>query len=177
MKKTILAAFAAALLASPAAAAEPLSEPVSGDWLVATFKSLCFDPFGDRAKLAQAVAQSEATFAPVAEDPARPMPGSSGWQSAKATLAYTDGTLLPRPLPSPQCSLAASPAAGYDHAATASALAGALGLPPAKSKGKNGRFSSEWNFAGPKREKRRLFLSQEPAPGGARVRISLLNIR
>ncbi|MDQ3140018.1 MAG: hypothetical protein M3Q15_04770 [Pseudomonadota bacterium] len=177
MKTRLIATFAAALFAVPAAAAEPLSEAVSGDWLVATFKSLCFDPFGDRAKLTRAIAQSDAAFTSVTDDPTLPVPGLSKWQSTKATLAYTDGALLPKPLPSPQCSLTGTPAADYDHAATASALAGAVGLLPAKPKGKNGRFSSEWNFAGPKGEKRRLFLSQESTPGGASVRISLLNLR
>ena len=105
------------------------------------------------------------------------MPGSTGWHSARASLGYTDGDLLPKPLPSPQCTLSVRPAAGYDHAATAAALAQALGLPAAKAKGGNGRFQSEWNFKGPAGEKRRLFLSQEPRGEGPLVRVSLLNIR
>ena len=176
MRHLSIAALAAALLAQPVAA-EPPSEPVSGPWLVAAFKQLCVDPFGDRAKLTEAVGKADPAFATVEQDPKMPMPGTSGWRSAKATLTYTDGNLLPKPLPSPQCILSAVPAADYDHAATATALAAALGLPPAKVKGGDGRFSSEWNFAGPRGEKRRLFLSQEPTPEGPRVRVSLLNMR
>jgi hypothetical protein len=177
MRYFAIAAFAAAVISAPAPAAEPLSEPVTGDWLVAAFKQLCVDPFGDRAKLAEAVGRFDPPFEAVAEDPQAPMPGSSGWRSPRATLGYTDGNLLPRPLPSPQCSLSARPALGYDHAATATALASALGLPAAKAKGGNGRFQSEWNFKGLAGEKRRLFLSQEPRAEGPLVRVSLLNIR
>ena len=175
MRKMFPAIAAALFVGQPASAAEPLSEPVTAEWVVASFKSLCFDPFGDRAALTARVAASDADFVQV--EPAQPMPGSTGWQSPKALLGYTDGTFLPRDLPSPQCRLSVSAAPGYDHAATAAALAGALGLPPAKAKGKNGRFQSEWNLAGPKGEKRRIFLSQEPAAGAVRVNVSLLNLR
>jgi hypothetical protein len=172
------AAFAlAAMIVAPARAAEPLSEPVGGEWLVAAFKQLCVDPFGDRAKLEHAVAAFDPPFEAEAQDPKMPMPGSTAWHSARAGLGYSDGDFLPKPLPSPQCTLSVRPAAGYDHSATAAALASALGLPAAKAKGGNGRFQSEWSFKGPAGEKRRLFLSQEPRPDGPLVRVSLLNIR
>lgn len=175
MKILVVTAFTA-LLAAPAVAAEPLSEPVPGEWIVATFKQICADHFGDRAGLTEAVSRVDSGFTAIEEDPARPMPGTSGWQSAKASLSYS-GNLLPRPLPSPQCILTARPAPGYDHNATADALATALGLAPAKVKGKAGRFTSEWSLAGAKGEKKRLSLSEQPGPDGSRVRISLLNLR
>lgn len=177
MKRLTFAALLAVSLSAPADAAEPLSQPVFGEWLVSAFKALCFDPFGDRTKLTEAVGKSDAGFTETPQDPATPMPGTSGWESPKAVLAYTDGTLLPQPLPSPQCLLNVRVAAGYDHAATAASLAAALGLAPARARGKNGRFTSEWNYAGPKGEKRRIFLRQEPAADGPRVRIALLNLR
>ncbi|MEA3050041.1 MAG: hypothetical protein QOG84_1877 [Sphingomonadales bacterium] len=172
------AAFAlAALIAAPARAADGPTEPVAGEWVVSAFKQLCVDPFGDRAKLERAVAAFDPPFEAVAQDPQQPMPGSTGWRSARALLGYSDGNFLPKPLPNPQCTLNVRPAAGYDHAATAAALASALGLPAAKARGGNGRFESEWNFKGPAGEKRRLFLSQEPRPDGPLVRVSLLNMR
>ena len=176
MRLSVIAAFAV-LLAAPAGASEPLSEPVPGEWIVATFKQVCVDHLGDRAKLVEAVSRADPGFAAIDEDPARPVPGTSGWQSAKATLSYSDGNSLPRALPSPQCILTARPAAGYDHSITAAALATALGLAPAKVKGKTGRFTSEWSLAGLKGEKKRLFLSEQPGPDGTRVRVSLLNLR
>jgi hypothetical protein len=175
--KYLVASLAAVLLAAPIQAAEPLSEAVTGEWVVAAFKELCADPFGDRGKLTEAVSRFDPSFEAVAPDTEAPMPGSSGWRSPKAILNYTDGTFLPRPLPSPQCSFSARPDAAYDHSATAAALASALSLPAAKAKGKAGRFQSEWNFKGPAGEKRRLFLSQEPRAEGPLVRISLLNLR
>jgi hypothetical protein len=177
MKLRAVFAVAAALVAWPAAAAEPLSEPVTGEWLVAAFKQLCFDPFGNRAGVAAAVGKFDPPFETEAQDPQAPMPGSTAWRSARAEFGYTDGNLLPAPLPSPQCRLSAHPTAGYDHAATAAALAAALALPAAKVKGGNGRFQSEWNFKGPAGEKRRLFLSQQPSPEGVIVSVSLLNLR
>lgn len=169
----------ALLLAAPAAAAAPLSEPVTGEWLVGAFKSWCAEPFGDRAKLVAAIEAPDAGLDAIVEE--RPMPGTTGWESAKARISYSDGDFLPKSLPSPQCTLSARAAAGYDHLATAAALAAALELPPGKTKGKNGRFQTQWNFKGPKGEKRRLFLSQEPAifevERGFMLRVSLLNLR
>src|SRR3954447_18144003 len=172
------AAFAlAALIAAPAPAEEMPSEPVAGDWLLSAFKQLCVEHFGDRAKLEQAVAAFDPPFEREAQDPLGPTPSSTGWHSARALLAYSDGNFLPKPLPNPQCTLTVRPAAGYDHSATAAALASALGLPAAKVKGGNGRFASDWNFKGPAGEKRRLYLSELPGPQGPLVTMSLLNMR
>jgi hypothetical protein len=177
MRHAAIAALAAVLLASSAKGAEPIPDPVSGAWTVAAFKQLCAEPFGDRAKVVEAVGRFTPAFEAVAQDSHAPMPGSTNWRSPKAVFGYTDGNLLPRPLPSPQCTLTVRAAADYDHAATTAALASALGLPAATPKGNNGRFQSEWNFKGPAGEKRRLFLSQSPGADGPVVRVSLLNLR
>jgi len=173
-----IAALGAALsIALSSAHAQPSREPVSGAWLVATFKSACFEPFGDREKVRAAAESSALGFTAIAPGPGPALPGSQGWESPRARLGYSTGEGMPRDLPAPQCSLTALAAPGYDHAATATALTAALGLPPGKSRGRNGRFTTEWNYPGIGRDKRRLFLSAEPGPAGTQLRVSLLNLR
>lgn len=166
----------AALLASPAEAADEPLLPVSGEWLIATFRSVCVDPFGDEAKVREVAESAEMGFAPIPNERPMVQPGS-GWRSPRAVLSYSSGAGLPRDLPAPQCSLTAQAETGYDHAAAAAALERALSLPPGKTRGKNGRFQTEWNLIGPGPDKRRIFLSTEPGRSGTGLRLSLLNLR
>ena len=174
--RTRIALIGAALLAFPANAADEPLQPASGAWLVATFRSVCVDPFGDEEKVRATAESAELGFTPVLNEGPLVQPGS-GWRSPRAALYYSSGEGLPRDLPSPQCSLTALAETGYDHAATAAALESALSLPPGKTRGKNGRFQTEWNLAGPGTNKRKIFLSAEPGPSGTRLRLSHLNLR
>lgn len=133
---------------------EPL-EPVSGDWLLATFRSVCFAPFGDKEKVRAAAESAELGFTRVEAGPV--VPPGNGWQSPRAQLYYSDGEGLPRDLPAPQCNLTARADAAYDHVTTAATIESTLSLPPGKSRGKNGRFTTEWNYPGTGHDKRRLF--------------------
>ena len=176
MKLALSAMAIVALLALPVAAQEEISS-ASKDWTVSAFKSLCVDPFGDRAAVEKAVTAFANTteFRKVQPDAGAPQTGLV-WESAKASLSYTDAEWLPRDLPSPQCSLQAE-TPEFDHVAAAQALEANMPIGAGKQRGKNERLSTQWDFKTANGAKRRLFLSSEPGGPGKVVRVSLLNLR
>ena len=157
------------LIAAPARAADPVADAE----LLSSFKVICVDAFGDATKVAAA-----ATGAGLMKEVAGPGPDmGTAWHSSKLSIGYSDAAWLPKDLPSPQCSLKAVGLAAHDHAALAARLGALLGLPAGKTKGKAGRFETQWDFAGTGKDRRRLFLTTAPSPEGPAIRISLLNLR
>lgn len=176
MKLVLSTIGIAVLLASPVAAQEDVSS-ASKNWVTSAFKSLCFEPFGDKAEVEKAVAAfAEMTeFRKIEPDPGAPQMGVV-WESPKASLSYTDAEWLPRDLPSPQCSLQFE-TPEFDHLGAAQAFEANMPIGAGKQRGKNERLSTQWDFKGANDAKRRLFLSSEPGGPGKVVKVSLLNLR
>lgn len=175
--KLLLSALAAIIMLTSPASAAQVDPRISGEWVAGAFRSLCFHPFEDASKVAQAVAAySDMEFIKMETESTSPS-SSTIWEAPKASLAYTNAPWLPRDLPSPQCTLSAEADPGYDHAATAVALQRALAIGEGRTKGKKNRYSTEWNFPGPNGAKRRLFLTSDPGRNGIVAKISLLNLR
>ena len=166
-----------ALVAAAAASAQTNSSHSSADPWLHAFKTICWDPFGNKSRVEAAVSSyGEIEFQRVQTQPEALQLGMT-WEAPKSSYTYTDSELLPRSLPSPQCRLLAETGADFDHSATAAALGAMLPIGQGKTKGKGQRWRTEWNFPGPEGGKRRLFLSSEPGGTGIQAQISLLNIR
>ena len=168
MRIGILAALAIGLTA-PASAIDPASAESIAD----AFNTLCVEPFGDAAKV-EAAASTAGLKRPETKSG---LVVGNAWQSDAIDLMYSDAEWLPRDLPSPQCAIMVRAPAGTDHNALIAAVQAKLALSEPKTKGKKGRFESEWNLAPTGKDKRRIFVKSEPSPTGVAIRLSLLNLR
>jgi hypothetical protein len=158
-------------------AAVPADAGMSGAWLASFFNEVCFGPFGQSEAVQKAVETSQSmTFTPIDARPGAPQMGRA-WEAPKASVSYTDAEWLPRDLPSPQCTLSLSAEQSFDHLQSVNSIQEVMPIGMGRTKGKANAFQTEWNFVGPRGEKRRMFMKSSPAGNGISVSVSLLGLR
>ena len=145
----------------------------SAEEIATAFNTLCVEPFGDAAKV-EAAANAAGLKKPETKTG---LVVANGWQSETVDLMYSDSAWMPRDLPSPQCAIMVRAPAEADHNAIVAAVQAKLGLSEPKTKGKKGRFESEWNLTPAGKDKRRIFVKSELNASGVAIRLSLLNLR